>query len=59
MQELATGITKTRKRDPKSHSPDSYRDERDLSSKRERIINVVEVLSFTAYINLNSLLYSF
>ncbi|WP_430412950.1 hypothetical protein [Kordia sp.] len=33
--------------------------ERSLSSKRERIINVVEVYSFTLYINLISLFCSF
>jgi len=37
----------------------SHRTERDLSSKRERIINVFEVVSFTVYSNLNSLFCSF
>jgi len=37
----------------------SHRTERDFNSKREGIINVVEVLCFTVYINLNPLFCSF
>ena len=50
MKEPATSAHNNLKRDLKSH-----RTARDIISKRERIINVVEIVSFTVYSNLNFL----